>query len=72
MRFRTFFANVLPDLEFAEPVDHQRTHNQCGKQCGKTGKSGAECQVAEDAEGRKIMLQLHKQQPVEQSASVPQ
>src|SRR5258706_8086385 len=71
MSFRTFFPNVLSNLELAQPVDHQRSHDKRGKQCGKTGKRGAERQVAEDAEWRKIMLQLHEQQPVEQSASVP-
>src|SRR5208283_4952250 len=71
MSLRAFFANVLSNLKFAEPADDQRSHNERGEQRGKTGERSAECQVAEDAEGRKIMLQLQKQQPVEQSASDP-
>ena len=71
VRFRPFFANVLSDLEFAQAVDDQRAHDQRGKQSGKTGERGAKRQIAKNSKGRKIMLQLHKQQPVEQSASDP-
>ena len=71
MSFRTFFANVLSNLEFPQPVDHQRTDDERGKQRGKTGERRAKRQVTEDAERRKIMLQLQIQQPVEQSASIP-
>src|SRR5258708_30503329 len=70
MRLRPLFANELSNLEFAQPVDHQRTHDERRKQCGETGKRSAKRQIAEDTKGRKVALQLHKQQPVEQSASV--
>src|SRR6266404_8003664 len=72
MSLRTFFADVLSNLEVTQPVDHQRPHDERGEQCGKAGERSAERQVTEDAERRKIVLQLHEQQPVEQSASVPQ
>src|ERR1035438_6740411 len=71
MRLRTLFANVLSDLEVAEAADDQRAHDQRGKQGGKAGECRAEGDVAKDAEGRNIVLQLDEQQPVEQSASVP-
>ena len=48
----TLFANVLPDLEFAQTVDDQRTHDQRGEQRGKAGERRAERQIAKNAEWR--------------------
>ena len=72
MSLGPFFANVLPDLEFAKPANDQRANDQRGKQRGKAGECRAEGDVAKDAERCNIMLQLDEQQPVEQSASVQQ
>src|SRR6266567_8594383 len=69
MRLGTFFADVLADLEFAQPVNHQGANDQSGKHCGQTGKRSAESEIPENAERRKIMKQFRIQQPVEQSAS---
>src|SRR5713101_1431165 len=69
MRLGTFLANVLANLEFAQPVNHQRTNDQSGKHRGQTGKRSAEGQIAENSERRKIVEQFRIQQPVEQSAS---
>ena len=71
MRLRTFFANELSDLKFAQASDDQRAHDERGKQRSQAGECGAERQVAKDAERREVVLQLEIQQPVEQSASVP-
>src|SRR5208283_57448 len=66
---RSLFADVLPDLEIAEALNHDRSHDQAGEKSGEAGESGAESQVTENTEGRKIMVELQIEQPVEQSAS---
>src|SRR5205807_1917048 len=71
MRFRSFFADVLANLELAQPVYDERTDDESREQCSETGKSGAKGQISENAEWRKIVVQLQIQQPIEQSASVP-
>src|SRR5437588_9861088 len=71
MRFRSFFADVLANLELAQPVYDERTDDESREQCSETGKSGAKGQISENAEWRKIVVQLQIQEAIEQSACVP-
>src|SRR2546430_6450528 len=70
MGLRSFFANILADLELAQAIDNQRSDNQSCEQCSKAGKGSAKSQVTKDAERREVVEQLLVQQPIEQSASV--
>ena len=69
MSLRTLFAYVLPDLEIAQALNHDRPNDQAGEKGGEAGESCAESQVTKNAEWRKIMEELQVEQPVEQSAS---
>jgi hypothetical protein len=42
MGFGTFFADILPDLEFAQAIDHQWPNDQPGKHCGQASKRSTE------------------------------
>src|SRR5258708_2437704 len=66
---RTLFAYVLPNLEIAQPPNHDRPNDQSSEKSGEAGKGGAESQITENTEGRKVMEELQVEQPVEQSAS---
>src|ERR1700676_3167763 len=68
--FRSFLADVLSDLKFAETIDDERANDESGEQRGQAGERGSKGQIAEDAKGREIMKQLLVQQPIKQSASV--
>src|SRR6185312_3958161 len=68
--FGALFANVLADLKFAQAINDQRADNEPGEKSGEAGEGRAEREIAENAEGRKIMEKFQVQQPVEQSASV--
>jgi hypothetical protein len=39
MRLRPFFADVLPDLEIAQPPNHDRPNDQAGEKRGKLAKA---------------------------------
>src|SRR5450631_414616 len=69
MSLRTFFADVLPDLEIAQTTNHDGPNDEPGEERGKAGEGGPESQVTKNTEGRKIMEELQVEQPVEQSAS---
>src|SRR5579862_1951832 len=69
MRLRTFFADVLANLKIAQPPNHDRSYDQAREESGQAGKSSPKSQVAENTEGRKIVVELRVEQPVEQSAS---
>src|SRR5580692_4431702 len=69
MRLRPLFANVLPDLEIAQPLNHDRPHDQAREKRGEAGKGSAKRQITKNAERREIMIELQVEQPVEQSAS---
>src|SRR5437868_2616703 len=69
MSLRTFFAYVLPNLEIAQALNHDRPDDQAGEKSGEAGKGSAERQVTKNTERRKIVEELQVEQPVEQSAS---
>ena len=69
MSLRTLFANVLPNLEIAQALNHDRPNDQAREKSSEAGESCAESQITENAEWRKIMEELQVEQPVEQSAS---
>src|ERR1700676_3313382 len=66
---RTLFAYVLPDLEIAQALNHDRPDDQACEKRGEAGESCAESQVAENTEWWKVVEELQVEQPVEQSAS---
>ena len=73
---RAFFADVLPDLEFAQLADDGRTDDQSHEESGQAGESSAKGQETKDTEWRKervLIVQLEKdlliKQPIEQSIS---
>ena len=69
MCLRAFLADVLPDLKIAQPLNHDWTNDQVGEQRSKTSEGGAKREIAKNTEGRKVVVELQVQQPVEQSAS---
>jgi hypothetical protein len=70
MSFRTLLADVLPDLKFAETIDHKRANDESCEQCSQAGERSPERQIAEYTKWREIVKQFFVQQPIEQSASV--
>src|SRR6202790_4353475 len=69
MSLGALFADVLPDLKIAQPLNNDRSNDQAGEKGGEAGKCCTERQVTKNTEGRKIMEELQVEQPVEQSAS---
>src|SRR5258708_33102916 len=66
---RTLFAYVLPNLEIAQALNHDRPNDQSSEKRGEAGKGCAESQITKNTEERKVMEELQVEQPVEQSAS---
>src|SRR5262249_29582587 len=69
MGFRPFFADILADLEVAQPIDYKRAYDQAGEERGEAGEGSAERKITEDTKWREIVVELDEQQPVKQSAS---
>jgi hypothetical protein len=67
--FGAFLADVLANLKIAEASNYKGTNNESSEQSSQAGKSGAEGDVAKDAKGRDVVLELKEQQPIEQLAS---
>src|SRR5438067_2978206 len=60
MSLRAFLPDVLPDLEITQTANHQGTDNESGEKSREAGEGGAEGDVAKDAEGRDVVLQLEE------------
>src|SRR5215472_5109967 len=58
MRLRTFFADVLPDLKLAQPVDEPRPEHDAQKQGREACEARTEGGVAEDAERAHVPVKL--------------
>ena len=58
VRLRTLFADVLADLKIAQTLNHDRPDDQSGEKRGEAGEGSAKSQIAENAEWRKIMVEL--------------
>src|SRR5581483_7041194 len=69
MSFWPLFADILPNLEIAQPPDNEWPNDQSSEERCQTRECSAEGDVTKDAEWRNVMLQLQEQQPIEQSAS---
>ena len=50
MGLRSFFADELANLKFAQAVDDDGADDQCREKGGAAGECGAEREIAEDAE----------------------
>ncbi len=70
MGLRAFFADVLADLKVAQALNYDRADDESGEKRGEAGEGGAEREIAEDAERRKVMVELQIEQPVEQTSPV--
>ncbi len=68
MGLGTVFANVLADLEFAQPANHRRANDEADEQCGKAGERGTKSEIAKDSErtDMKDDESLLIQQPIKQ------
>src|SRR5580704_14928363 len=62
-------ADVLADLELTQLVNHEGPDEQSDEHGGETGKSGAERQIPEDAEGSEVGEKLLIKEPVKQTSS---
>ena len=62
---RTFFANVLSDLEFAQLGDQPGSQRDAQKQRGDAGESRAQREVAKDAEAADGGIELLVEKVVE-------
>jgi len=58
VRLRSFFADVLAYLEFAQAIDYQRADDQSGEQGCEACEGRAEGQITEDSERREVVKQL--------------
>ena len=58
VRLRSFLADVLANLKFAQPLNHDGGDDESGEKSGEAGEGGAERQITEDAERRKVMKEL--------------
>src|SRR5258708_23000194 len=55
MRLRTFLADVLADLKFAQAADDDRADDESGKQSGQASEGGAKRQVTKNTERREVV-----------------
>jgi hypothetical protein len=69
MSCRTFFADVLPDLELAELTNDGWTNDHAHEQRGKAGKRCPKRDVTKNTERRKEGVQPLIEQPIKQSSS---
>ncbi len=71
MALGAIFADVLPDLEFAQPADNSRSDDEANKQSSEARESRAECQIAKDSERADVEDDetLLVKQPIEQISS---
>ena len=69
MCFGPFLSDVLSDLEFTQPINHQWTDNEGGEERGKAGKSSAERKIPKNTKWSEILVKLSIQKPIKQIAS---
>ena len=67
---RAVFADVLADLELAEPSDQPGAKDDAQKQRGHAGEGGAKGQIAENPEGREVLVQNLIEEPVKHQANL--
>ena len=58
MRLRAFLADVLANLEFAQPFNHIRPDQQGDEQRGERGKRSPKGKVPKDAERAEVRIKL--------------
>ena len=56
MGFGTFLANVLPNLEIPQAIDHEWPNNKPGEERREARERSTERKIAEDTKWRKIMV----------------
>ncbi len=69
VRLRPVLADVLPDLELAQLINHKRPDKQRDQERRKRSKSRPKRDVAEDAERGEVGKELLIEQPVQQRGS---
>src|SRR5215469_10213841 len=73
MRLRPLLANVLANLELAQPAHDRGAYDQSDEQRGQAGKGSAKCEVTKDSERADMEddESLLVEQPIEQILSRP-
>ena len=65
MLLRTFFADVLPDLELAQTANQPRAKNQREEHRGQAGVDGAHRDVTKNVERAEVAPQNFDEEVVE-------
>src|SRR5262249_3816800 len=71
VRFRPFFADVLPDLEFAQPPNQPRPENEREEHRREAGVDRSNGDVAKHVERAEVTPQNFKEEVVEHLSVVP-